>query len=95
MDRTEHLLTILAEECNEVAQRCTKALRFGLDDIEPGQPMPNRDRIVQEFNDLYALMEMLQAEDHIDRVIDRMYIRNKTARVEEYLKLSEKNGCLR
>ena len=29
MTREEHLLTIVAEECAEVAQRATKALRFG------------------------------------------------------------------
>jgi len=29
----EHLLIILAEECSEVAQRASKALRFGLREI--------------------------------------------------------------
>jgi len=32
MNRTEHLLVCLAEECAEVGQAVAKALRFGLDD---------------------------------------------------------------
>jgi hypothetical protein len=31
MNRTEHLLVCLAEECGEVIQSVGKALRFGLD----------------------------------------------------------------
>ena len=45
MTREEHLLTIVAEECNEVAQRATKALRFSLEEIEPGQEFSNRERL--------------------------------------------------
>ena len=48
MTREEHLLTIVAEECNEVAQRATKALRFSLEEIEPGQEFSNRERLFQE-----------------------------------------------
>ncbi len=35
MNRRDHLLDILAEECAEVAIRVSKALRFGLDEV-PG-----------------------------------------------------------
>jgi NTP pyrophosphatase (non-canonical NTP hydrolase) len=58
MTRTEHLLSITAEECAEVAQRVTKAMRFGLTEIQPGQPFTNADRIMAEFNDLQAMIEM-------------------------------------
>jgi hypothetical protein len=34
MNITEHLLATLAEECAEVAQATSKALRFGLDEPE-------------------------------------------------------------
>jgi hypothetical protein len=37
MTRQEMLLTIVAEECNETPQRVSKAIRFGLDEIEAGQ----------------------------------------------------------
>jgi hypothetical protein len=39
MTREQHLLTILAEECGEVVQRASKAIRFGLDESQPGQLM--------------------------------------------------------
>lgn len=60
MTTTEHLLTILGEECAEVHQRASKALRFGLDEIQPGQTLTNAERVMQEFDDLYAVVLMLQ-----------------------------------
>lgn len=51
MNTTEHLLTIVSKECNEVAQRVSKALRFGLREVEPGQEQNNLARIIYEFND--------------------------------------------
>jgi hypothetical protein len=61
MNRIEHLLTIVAEECAEVSQRCSKALRFGLEEIQPGQTLTNAARIYQEYADLRAAMELLHA----------------------------------
>lgn len=62
MNRTEHLLSIVVEECAEVALRCSKAMRFGLDDAEPGQKFTNAQRICAEYNDLVAVLEMLNDE---------------------------------
>lgn len=59
MTRTEHLLTILAEECAEVAQRASKALRFGLAEVEPGQELTNAQRIMGEMNDLIAVYMLI------------------------------------
>jgi hypothetical protein len=39
MTRDEHLMTIAMEECAEVAQRVSKAVRFGMEEIQPGQPL--------------------------------------------------------
>ena len=55
----EHLLMRLAEECMEVAQRCTKALSFGLPETQEGQPFTNMERLNQELDDLVAVIEML------------------------------------
>jgi len=41
LNRAEYLLSVLAEECCEVAQRATKAQRFGLREIQPDQPFNN------------------------------------------------------
>jgi hypothetical protein len=59
MTRTEHLLCILAEECSEVAQRASKALRFGLAEVQPGQTLTNAQRIMEEVNDFIAVYQML------------------------------------
>lgn len=52
------VLTILIEECAEVIQRATKALRFGLDEVQPGQPWSNNCRMSQEIGDLYATINL-------------------------------------
>lgn len=59
MNTKEHLLTILAEECLEVGQRATKALRFGLAEVQPDQALSNAERIIEEYDDLLGVMEML------------------------------------
>lgn len=93
MNRQEHLLTILAEECAEVAQRATKALRFGLDEVQPGQDLTNAERIVVELTDLFAVVLMLEEEGHL--VLDGSGGENaKRAKVEKYLLLSEMLGTL-
>lgn len=57
------LLTILVEECAEVAQRATKALRFGLDEVQSGQPFDNAYRLSQEIGDISCVVnEMVAAK---------------------------------
>ncbi len=62
MNRTEHLLVKLMEECDEVSQRASKALRFGLSEIQPGQRLNNSERIEEEAADLLGILEILQEE---------------------------------
>jgi len=59
MNDIEHLLTVLAEEGCEVAERACKAMRFGMNEIEPGQPDDNRRRIQKELADVVATAELL------------------------------------
>lgn len=93
MTRKEHLLTILSEECAEVSKEVSKALRFGLDDIMPGQPLTNSTRITKEVADLMGILQMLYEEGLISRPM--LYdLENKKIRVEEYLKYSKKVGTL-
>ena len=49
MTREEHLLTIVAEECAEVAQRATKALRFGLTDPKGTQERKTFTRVWRPY----------------------------------------------
>ena len=95
MTEQEHLLVILAEECAEVSQRATKALRFGLTDpkgTEPAQPFDNRTRLLMEINDLLAVVDMLFEEmDYKSELLQY----SKKEKVKKYLKLSEKLGLLK
>lgn len=58
MTRHEHLLVIAIEECNGVALRLSKALRFGLQERQPGQST-NVERIREEYSNLASVLEMI------------------------------------
>jgi hypothetical protein len=62
MTKTEYLLTCLSEECSEIIQSASKALRFGLNEVGPGQTEPNEKRIIGEYLDLVAILELLTEE---------------------------------
>lgn len=94
MTRTENLLTTLSEECAETAQRVSKAIRFTLEEIQPEQELTNAQRIVYEFNDIVAVMELLQEEGVFEKVIDREAINKKKLKVAEYLAYSAKIGAI-
>lgn len=96
MTRTEHLLTILAEECAEVAQRVSKALRFGLHEIQEGQPLNNADRILAELRDLDEAVNMLVKEGSLTThpSIRTEAHDQKRAKVERLLLMSAKLGTL-
>lgn len=91
MTRQEHLLTIAMEECAEVAQRISKAARFGLDEVQPGQAFTNRERVAQEFSDLVAVLDML---DPKLTAVSGEEMEDKVRKVEKYLKLSAEYGLL-
>lgn len=93
MKKTEHLLIILAEECAEVAQRCSKALRFGLDEVQPGQEKTNGQRIADEMADLSAAWQMLRDRETLPSV-DFTAITEKKAKVKRFLQYSVECGAL-
>lgn len=93
MTNQEHLLTIVAEECSEVHQRCSKALRFGLDEVQEEQSLNNSQRIIQEFNDLVAAMELLY-NCPISDLLHQEQIKAKKIKVEKFLLYSAKCGTL-
>jgi hypothetical protein len=97
MNRREHLLTILGEEGVEVSQRCSKALRFGLDEVQPGQELTNAQRIRGEYIDLLAVMRMLVEEGAIEPLTDPSFMQameDKRQKVEKFLEYSRQCGTL-
>lgn len=93
MNTREHLLTILAEECAEVAQRVTKALRFGLTEIQPGQDKSNADRINEEMGDLLGVYRMLEDRKELPPVRAHQ-IEAKVRQVNTFLGYSAQCGTL-
>jgi hypothetical protein len=83
MNREEMLRVIAMEECNEIAQRISKAIRFGLQQIQPGQEKTNERRVKDEFNDLVAMLRMLDLFE-----LDEARQAEKRNKVEKYLKFS-------
>jgi hypothetical protein len=94
MNRAEHLLSCLAEEGNEVAQRAMKAQRFGVFEIQPEQSLDNFERLFIEFTDLCAVMEMLQREIGVCRLVRQNEVNAKIEKVEKYMAYAESQGAL-
>jgi NTP pyrophosphatase (non-canonical NTP hydrolase) len=96
VNRTEHLLACLAEECAEVSQRVSKALRFGLDEVQPGQGENNRDRISEELNDLFAVANILMEEGILlpNASLSGIVIAAKRAKIEKFMAISREQGVL-
>jgi len=94
MNRTEHLLWCLAEECCEVAHRASKAARFGINEIQSGQDKTNQQRLVGEIHDLLSVVGMLVQDGIIAEPNDRTAIDAKKDKVEKFLKYSMECGTL-
>ena len=64
--RQRELLVILMEECAEVQQRAAKALRFGPEEVQPGQEHSNAHRLSVEAGQLLHVMERCMQVGVID-----------------------------
>ena len=93
MTRQEHLIQILGEEGGEINGRCSKALRFSLNEIQPGQHLTNAERIMEEFAHVVAMVEMCQFEGLLPE-IDTFEIKRKKEKVEQFLLYSKEMGTL-
>ena len=87
----------IAEECAEVARRASKAAIFGLEEVQPGQPYNNLDRMLLEYEDLkvviaralevsYSFRSSLSLEDLNN------YRFNKRLRLIKYEEYSRQQG---
>lgn len=88
-DYERELLTILAEECAEVAQRATKALRFGLDEVQKGQHFDNAYRLSQEIGDFYCVVHKMMEAKMVSRAdIDNGFF-HKQKQLEKWMQHKE------
>lgn len=108
MNTQEHLLVCTVEEGVEIAEEAntlsrnlskigTKCLRFGLDDrntLDPTGPT-NRERLVAELIDLFALTEMMVEAGMIpDMWLDPKKVDEKKAKVRKFMDHARKCGAL-
>jgi NTP pyrophosphatase (non-canonical NTP hydrolase) len=95
LNKSTYLLICLIEECAEVIQRACKAIRFGLDEVQPGQHLNNHDRISEELSDVQGVTVMLEVECDIKVLhFDDIAIQNKIAKIRKYMPLSVERGML-
>jgi hypothetical protein len=95
MNRSEHLLTCLAEECAEVGQRVSKALRFGLAEVQPGQPLNNAQRIAAEVKDVLSVAAILERHGLLtDYLPTAGEIGAKEAKIERFMTIAREQGVL-
>lgn len=96
MNVQEHLLTCLAEECAEVAQACSKALRFGLEDKGPNHTLTNAEYISKELTDIFAVIELLVEEGGaaLPNPYNQVEIDAKKERVRKFMQYAIERGTL-
>lgn len=99
MNEAEYHIKLLEEESAEVAQRCSKAMRFGLLEVQPGQKLNNAQRIEEEFLDLIVVYRLMMQSDMVrwpeDEPGASERIVAKASRIEKSMELSRKEGCLK
>ena len=93
----EHTLTLLMEECGEAIQRASKQMRFGKDEVQPGQSESNAARLRFELNDVLVCIQMLEDLGEIpfvDNVGIGQHRASKRAKVARMMELSKSLGRL-
>lgn len=59
MTYEQYLLVQLAEEAAEIGEMASKCIRFGLDEKRADLDQNNRERLIDEINDLIGVVEAL------------------------------------
>lgn len=95
MTTKEYLMICLIEEGGEVIQRVSKALRFGFQEIQKGQPLDNTQRIVYELHDLMIILELLDKELKCDPILALHYAEKKKEKIKKYLAYSKELGIVK
>ena len=90
--RQRELLTVIIEECAEVQKRATKALRFGLAEIQPGQSQTNVARMSLEIGDLSAVVDLARTEGLVLQDVMMHGYRAKREKLARYLQTEPDNA---
>lgn len=91
ISKQDYFLLKLAEECAEVSQMVSKCIRFGLNNTKPGEDMTNRERLIDEIEDIEATLHVLKAQEilHTKELNPK-----KISRVYKYYEVSKEKGIV-
>jgi len=93
MNEREYALVVLIEELAEAQQRACKALRFGMDNIEPGKTETNAQALWREMGDMQGAAETV-VEVYGSGGTNRENVDAKKARIQYFMRYSADLGCL-
>jgi hypothetical protein len=91
------LLLLLMEEASEVAQNCSKLLRFGVDHVSDEYGQSNAERLFHEIVDYDTIVSLLRQEGVFDKVDQSLYTKlrlEKLKRIDYYMSRSKALGTL-
>lgn len=98
MRKNEYLTLVAMEECAEIQQALSKAIRFGVDDHHPSRAdETNEEQLLTEFYQLTAMIEELQNQGIIESFTREKIAevkQNKIKKVYQYMDYSKKQGLL-
>ena len=99
MTKKEYLLTVAMEECAEIQQAISKALRFGMGNYNPNDPdkTTNEENILTEYYQLRGVFSMLfdnKILNGIDEASRRSIMTDKIQKVKRYMGFSQECGSL-
>ncbi len=100
MTRKEALFLKAIEECTEVAHRCSKAIRFTLEEVQPdinSNPLQqnNGRRVIEEYMDLVVIINLLIDEGHLPEFhLSSKEIEERQKRIEKYNNYSRSLGTI-
>tara|TARA_X000001036_G_C20575720_1_gene764548 strand:+ start:619 stop:867 length:249 start_codon:yes stop_codon:yes gene_type:complete len=80
-DRLQELLTITMEECGELIQACSKAIRCG--------NYHDNDKLLEEVGDVYCMIELLHEYDLISWNDIEKRVKVKKEKLKKWSKLYE------
>jgi hypothetical protein len=93
------LLNQLSEEAAEVSQRCSKAIRFGLIEKQPGQDLTNIYRLAEELKDCIAVISLLDKLPNVESLVELLdmsddELNSRQEKIIKYLRYSQELGIL-
>lgn len=99
MNNKNHLLSLVMEECAEIAKVASKAQRFGKASVGPTENFDNEQLMILELNDLLTIFKLLQEEegffpDYMGDFEDLEHQKKKRVRIDKYREYSKKIGTL-